>query len=549
MSNRSGKPGKQGRTAFHLETLEKRILFSADIPFPVVELSSHNTTGHIGLVSATESSAQSSTSSANSEQHSQLAVEIVIIDSATPDYRSIVADLEQQDNSPVHVYILDADRDGIDQISAVLGHYNNVDALHLISHGSEAQLSLGNATVDFTELLVRADDIAAWQDSFTAEADFLIYGCDLASTDTGRSFVSTLGNLTGTDVAASDDLTGSALLGGDWELEYTIGSVESNLALSDALQHSWAGVLSATVDTSSSGSTSGSTLTISHTTSGTDRLMIVGVSLSPKNGESVSSVTYNGSNLTLVGVIEETAGKARVELWQMVAPATGTHDVTVTFNAVVPEGATAGVMTFNGVDQTTPLGSFVSAEDKTGIASVNVSTEVGDLVFSTVAASSDSLVNLSEASGQSEYWDLFQSMVEGAGSTKVATSTSETMSWTFPTNEWAIGGVAIKASTTPVASIDGYHTNLNTTLNVDWWNTNWSARQNLTFNNSAQTENLTDFPILVVLNSGNIDYSKTQDNGADLRFIDADGTILAHEIETWNESGDSYVWVKIPLVD
>ena len=93
-------------------------------------------------------------------------------------------------------------------------------ALHLISHGADGELKLGNSTVDFTELLVRADEFADWQDSFTADADLLIYGCDLASSDMGRNFVSTLGNFTGADVAASDDLTGSALLGGDWDLEY-----------------------------------------------------------------------------------------------------------------------------------------------------------------------------------------------------------------------------------------------------------------------------------------------------------------------------------------
>ena len=53
----------------------------------------------------------------------------------------------------------------------------------------------------------------------------------------------------------------------------------------------------------------------------------------------------------------------------------------------------------------------------------------------------------------------------------------------------------------------------------------------------------------MVLNSGNIDYLQTQANGDDLRFIDNDGTFLAHEIEEWNESGDSYVWVKIPQID
>ncbi|MGI0028726.1 MAG: DUF2341 domain-containing protein, partial [Nitrososphaera sp.] len=79
---------------------------------------------------------------------------------------------------------------------------------------------------------------------------------------------------------------------------------------------------------------------------------------------------------------------------------------------------------------------------------------------------------------------------------------------------------------------------------------NWQYKRKLTFNNSAQAENLIDFPVLVVLNSGRINYGQTQNAGQDLRFYDSDGTTqLAHEIEQWNESGNSYVWVKVPQID
>ena len=144
------KPDKRGKTAFQLETLEKRILFSADLPFPVAELSSLNTSGYIGLISSTGSTVQSSISASNSEQHSQSSVEIVIIDSATPDHESILADLENQANASLLVYTLDADRNGIEQVSEILGQFENVGALHLISHGSEAQLSLGVCAVEAT---------------------------------------------------------------------------------------------------------------------------------------------------------------------------------------------------------------------------------------------------------------------------------------------------------------------------------------------------------------------------------------------------------------
>ncbi|MCA9383151.1 DUF2341 domain-containing protein [Candidatus Dojkabacteria bacterium] len=87
------------------------------------------------------------------------------------------------------------------------------------------------------------------------------------------------------------------------------------------------------------------------------------------------------------------------------------------------------------------------------------------------------------------------------------------------------------------------------TLNGSWWNSSWGKAVKLTFDNSASAETLTDFPILVVINSSRLNYADTQDNGEDIRFIDSDqSTELSYEIEKWNESGDSYVWVKVPEI-
>ncbi len=51
-----------------------------------------------------------------------------------------------------------------------------------------------------------------------------------------------------------------------------------------------------------------------------------------------------------------------------------------------------------------------------------------------------------------------------------------------------------------------------------------------------------------MLNSSNIDYTQTNDDGSDLRFFAADGTPLSYEIEQWNEAGDSSVWVRVPQI-
>ncbi len=85
-----------------------------------------------------------------------------------------------------------------------------------------------------------------------------------------------------------------------------------------------------------------------------------------------------------------------------------------------------------------------------------------------------------------------------------------------------------------------------------WWNSEWTRRRKVTFDTttSATTTALTDFPVVVQFNSARIDYNFTQNAGQDIRFVDADGlTQLPYEIEKWNESGTSTVWVKVPSID
>lgn len=80
----------------------------------------------------------------------------------------------------------------------------------------------------------------------------------------------------------------------------------------------------------------------------------------------------------------------------------------------------------------------------------------------------------------------------------------------------------------------------------NWWDSNWNSRINLTFDTSSTTEALVNYPLLVKLNSSLIDYNSTQNSGQDIRFVDMDKeTELDYEIETWNETGESIVWVRV----
>ncbi|UCE36268.1 MAG: DUF2341 domain-containing protein [Thermoplasmata archaeon] len=79
-----------------------------------------------------------------------------------------------------------------------------------------------------------------------------------------------------------------------------------------------------------------------------------------------------------------------------------------------------------------------------------------------------------------------------------------------------------------------------------WWNNSWAYRKKLTFDNTGQSEDLVNFPVMINLSTMNFNYSKSKSDGTDLRFIDADGfSELKFHIEDWESSGSSYIWVNV----
>jgi hypothetical protein len=81
-----------------------------------------------------------------------------------------------------------------------------------------------------------------------------------------------------------------------------------------------------------------------------------------------------------------------------------------------------------------------------------------------------------------------------------------------------------------------------------WRNPAWTRRRFVSIAPSG-TAVFDDFPVLVRLDPGRINYAACADKGADLMFVDRAGTTLAHEVEEWNPGGTSSVWVRIPKLD
>lgn len=157
--------------------------------------------------------------------------ELVFIDSAVQDYQSLAANLRPG----IEFHLLSAGSNAIDQINQVLAERSNISGLHVISHGSEGNLQFGAGSLNLGNLSDHTSALQSWSQALTADADILFYGCDLAAGNVGKEFLQQISQITGADVAASTDLTGSAALNGDWELEFNTGNIETS-----GFSQSWA---------------------------------------------------------------------------------------------------------------------------------------------------------------------------------------------------------------------------------------------------------------------------------------------------------------------
>ena len=159
--------------------------------------------------------------------------ELLVIDASVSDWQS----LAQFATGHVDVLVLDASKDGVQQIAAALTtHASNgqrYSALHLLSHGASGVIKLGNRAIDANGVLESQAEFAQIGQGLIDHGDVLLYGCNIGSEQAGANFLRVLAQATSKDVAASTDTTGASALGGNWVLESTTGEIEANQHLLD----------------------------------------------------------------------------------------------------------------------------------------------------------------------------------------------------------------------------------------------------------------------------------------------------------------------------
>nr|ADL27920.1 M1 protein [Candidatus Magnetococcus massalia]CRH04457.1 Sheath associated protein M1. putative outer membrane adhesin like protein [Candidatus Magnetococcus massalia] len=235
---------QKGQTQSLMLALEPRMMFDAAGLVAAVDMDLDADDGAEALVSLESAAGEEAASN-----------EVVFIDS-----RVDASEFAEDIPAGATVVTIDSDEDGLSQMSEALEGMSDVDGVHIISHGSSGELKLGADAVDSQALIANAGELQNWTESLSVDADIMIYGCNVAADADGEAFVNLFGELTGADVAASDDATGSS---GDWVLEVTTGDIETAAIDGSA----YAGVLAATptaTDDTAAGSASenGGTLEI-----------------------------------------------------------------------------------------------------------------------------------------------------------------------------------------------------------------------------------------------------------------------------------------------
>lgn len=336
--------------------LEPRIVFDAAAPIAAADVAAETPAQEPGMPGGTGDATPTDT-----DQHilsaldeagmiePQHRTEIVFVDANVENPGTILSNLPGN----ADLVLIENGEDGIAQIADALDGRRDIDAIHIISHGTANSLQIGNAVVNEASIAGKYHDLLLEiGKSLSDSADILIYGCDFGASEAGRDAAALLSQITGADVAASNDATGAADLGGDWQLEIATGTIETDTIAA----HDWSGLLADVTD---------GTVSIQEQS-------IAGAMTLADDGDPLA-VTTTGTPIGTSEIVDR--------LWQFGEPGGDTGTLTVRFDTTGITGLTAnsqsdfGLVVSDGTDLT-DAGNNVEVISASGFDS-----NTGEVVF------------------------------------------------------------------------------------------------------------------------------------------------------------------------
>lgn len=375
------------------------------------------------------------------------------------------------------VVILDAGGDGLAQMAAWAQTHSGYDAVHIVSHGAEGQINLGALTLDADAALNRPADLATLGAALNPGGDLLLYGCSVASGQ-GEGFIAVMAARTGADVAASDDLTGAAALGGNWTLERTVGAVETAEISAASFGYVLANTYTVTVgDNTSDNLSAGADLaadqadggglslwealhyaadgdTIAFNLSSGTGVAMNSQSMAVKAGlvfdaDAMASLTISGGTLSLAGELTVSNGSSdALTISSIIANGTGTGALIKTGDGRL---ALSGANTYTGTTLITAGSLSITADNNLGSGALTLNG--GQLTLAGFSGPLDNAITLGSSGGTinvSSSAATISGLISGSGALTKTGGQSLTLSNTG--NSAAAATLVVQAGGVIVAS-------------------------------------------------------------------------------------------------
>ncbi|MEG4419424.1 DUF4347 domain-containing protein, partial [Microcoleus sp. LAD1_D5] len=164
---------------------------------------------------------------------------LAIVDSKVENYQEFLRGVK----SDTEVVLLDRSRDGIEQIAEIAASRHSLNSIQIVAHGASASVEIGSTELNIHNIETYSSQLQQWGKALNETGSILLLSCNTGAGESGLKFIQKLSKITGANVAASNNLTGSAALGGDWKLEITTGQINTELAFEKKVLEGYTSVL------------------------------------------------------------------------------------------------------------------------------------------------------------------------------------------------------------------------------------------------------------------------------------------------------------------
>ncbi len=205
----------------------------------------------------------------------------------------------------------------------------------------------------------------------------------------------------------------------------------------------------------STGYSQSSGFTLSHTTSGSDRVLVVVVAMGgadPNSNFASLALTYNGSSMTSIAGAAATNSQRRIAAFYIIAPSTGANNIAASWSGGGSEIRLFG-LSFTGVDQSTPINTSATTSPGAGTSStVSLTTTVDNTymicgIF--VREGGGGAITLSSGTVTN------QDQTSGAGYLAGGAAGSNSITWNVPSGAFAGGSVCNNVAIAPASTPAG----------------------------------------------------------------------------------------------